>query len=483
MKKWTFLIFLFVITTTFLFFDKTLVAQSLQTTPPPMKLGDPMPINLFEEMARIINPAIVNISTSVIPRGRTMQDPLSEMLEQFYGYRMQPRPVPGKPRRMGLGTGFIIREDGLIVTNNHVIQSADLIEVQISENDSEIYTAKLIGSDERSDIALIKIDAKKKLPVAVLGSSKDVKVGEWVGAFGNPYGHGHTMTKGIISSIGREIHEINRFPLIQTDASINPGNSGGPLVNSKGYVIGVNSAIDARAQGIGFAIPIDEVKNILPQLETRGSIRKGYLGAGLGDIDPSAADEMGLDPRGEYLGAVILQLDPQGPAKRGGLKEYDILREINGRRIRNSIDLQNTVFGLEPGKKVEVKVLRNSKEQKLNIEIGERDENPKKVAQKKLPPMNPIKAPHNLGFAVVNLNPEIKAQWNIPTGVEKPMIVEVQPNSPASRFGFQEGDIVLEVNKIEVKSAKQALDLIKKGQRNSIKIGRGTRLLAITFDI
>lgn len=466
----------------FLSFNNSLVAQSLQTTPPPMKLGGPMPENLFIEMARIINPSIVNISTSVIPKGRQMRDPLSEMLEQFYGYRFEPRQESGKPRRMGLGTGFVIREDGLIVTNTHVIKNADIVEVQFSEND-EFYTAKVIGSDERSDIALIKIDAKKKLQVAVLGNSKDLQVGEWVGAFGNPYGHGHTVTKGIISSIGREIEQINRFPLIQTDASINPGNSGGPLVNSKGYVIGVNSAIDARAQGIGFAIPIDEVKKILPQLEARGSIQKGYLGAGLGDIDPSAADEMGLDSRGEFFGAVILQLDPNGPAKKAGLKEYDLIREINGRKIKNSVDLQNTVFGLEPGQKVDIKVLRSNKELKLNLTIAERPEEAKLKTQTSISQLKPIKAPHDLGFSLADLNSELKEQWNIPGNLEKPVIVEIERNSMATRFGFQVGDIILEVNKVEVKSAKQALDLIKKGKRNSIKVGRGNRLLAVTFDL
>jgi serine protease Do len=209
---------------------------------------------------------------------------------------------------MGLGTGFIIRDDGLIVTNNHVIAGADIINVQLSEGSKETYEATLVGRDERTDIALIKIKPKEKLPVAVLGSSKDLEVGEWVAAFGNPFGHGHSMTKGIVSSKGRDITEINKFPLIQTDASINPGNSGGPLVNTKGLVVGVNSAIDARAQGIGFAIPIDEVKAIIPQLESKGRIARGYLGLFLGDLDPEAAEYLGL---GDQRGAVVTQMDPR----------------------------------------------------------------------------------------------------------------------------------------------------------------------------
>jgi serine protease Do len=269
---------------------------------------------------------------------------------------------------MGLGTGFIIRDDGLIVTNAHVINGADVVEVQLTENAEKQYKAEVIGSDERTDLALIKIKPDGKLPVVSLGDSAQSEVGEWVAAFGNPYGHGHTMTKGIISSLGREIGEINRLPLIQTDASINPGNSGGPLVNSKGLVIGVNSAIDARAQGIGFAIPIDEVKRIIPQLEKRGSIRKGYLGVVLGDVDPNAADDLGL---GDSPGAVIMNVD-EGPAKNAGVKRFDIVTEFNGKKIRNSRDLSDTVADTEPGKSVKIKVLRNKKTISLDLNLAER---------------------------------------------------------------------------------------------------------------
>jgi serine protease Do len=175
---------------------------------------------------------------------------------------------------------------------------------------------KVIGSDRRADIALIKINADGKLPTAALGNSSQVQVGEWVAAFGNPFGHGHTMTKGIISSKGRAIEEINKVPLFQTDASINPGNSGGPLVDTKGYVIGVNSAIDARAQGIGFAIPIDEVKKILPDLETRGSIRQGYLGVYLGDHSNESSSDLGLEDKNR--GAVVIKIERDSPAAKGG---------------------------------------------------------------------------------------------------------------------------------------------------------------------
>ena len=346
---------------------------------PTLKLNEPLPANLFVELAKAINPSVVNISTSALAK-RGPKDPMLEMLEKFYG--VPPQDEGGwsnKPRRVGLGTGFIIRDDGLIVTNAHVIRDADLIEVQLTEGADKQYKAEVIGSDQRTDIALIKIKPDGKLPAIHLGSSKDLEVGEWVAAFGNPYGHGHTMTKGIISSKGRAIQEINKFPLLQTDASINPGNSGGPLVNSKGQVVGVNSAIDARAQGIGFAIPIDEVKSILPQLEQNGKIRKGYLGIGPQDLDNQTAMFLGLEE--EYRGSVIVNVQPNGPADKAGLKIYDVITEVDGQKIKNAQDLIDIISDKEPTKKIKIRYYRNNKgkalEKVANVVIEERPDEKK----------------------------------------------------------------------------------------------------------
>lgn len=271
---------------TWLFLEPAELKAQLSSTP--LKAGDPLPADTFIELNKLVNPAVVNISTSQMPRPnrrppRGYPDPFFDLFQQFMG----PGPFNFQQQQplQALGTGFIIREDGLILTNNHVVDKADVIKVQLNENDKDTYDAKIIGRDSATDIALLKIESKKKLPTAQLGSSSGLQVGEWVAAFGNPYGHGHTMTKGIISALGREIDELNRFPFLQTDASINPGNSGGPLVNTQGLVIGVNTAIDARAQGIGFAIPINEVKSILPMLEKDGSIKRGFLGVLMQDLD------------------------------------------------------------------------------------------------------------------------------------------------------------------------------------------------------
>lgn len=448
----------------------------LPTKPPAMKLSDPLPANLFVELAKAINPAVVNISTSQIARQN--RDPMWRMLEEFYGYRM---PRSNRPQQAALGTGFVIREDGLIVTNAHVVRGADIINVQFDEKSDKLYEATVVGSDDRSDIALLKIAPDRKLPTVTLGSSKDLQVGEWVAAFGNPFGHGHTLTKGIVSSLGREIGEINRFPLIQTDASINPGNSGGPLVDSRGFVIGVNSAIDARAQGIGFAIPIDEVKRILPDLETRGSLRKGYLGMGLGDLDPSAVDQ-------DLSGAVVTQLDRRGPAYKAGTKLYDLVTEFNGKKIKNSVELIDAVADTAPGSKVKMKVARQEgsrvRTHELTVSIDERPDAKKLAASlsDEKPSVKGQKAPHGLGFTAADLTPDDRERWDLPPDLNKPYVASVEPNSVASFVGLRRGDIILDINKIEVSKAADVTKNLKKGE-NTIKIARGNRITVLTFTV
>ncbi|WP_374074436.1 trypsin-like peptidase domain-containing protein [Bdellovibrio bacteriovorus] len=455
-------------------------AQSLPLPkdPPKLKLGESMPANLFVELAKAINPAVVNISTTALPKNMPRgRDPMLDMLEQLYGFRMQQPQQQQRPQQIGLGTGFIIREDGLIVTNNHVIAGADIINVQLSEKSKDVYEATLIGSDERTDIALIKITPKEKLPVAVLGTSKDLEVGEWVAAFGNPFGHGHSMTKGIVSSKGRDITEINKIPLIQTDASINPGNSGGPLVNTKGQVVGVNSAIDARAQGIGFAIPIDEVKSVISILETKGRIARGYIGAALGDLDQDAAEYLGL---GEVRGAVVTNMDPKGPAAKAGFRIYDIITEFNGKTINGSLDLIDAVSDAPIGKPAKAKVLRNGKAILVNVNVMERAEE-KRIVRAAQKTYQGQKAPFNLGFTVIDPTPELRQEWGLPEDMKQPVVIETERASKASKSGLRVGDVVLDVNKQPVDNTKDVLKNLKKGQ-NTLRIARNTRIQIINIE-
>ncbi len=461
------------------------VANAQKSIAPQLKFGDPLPANAFVELAKMINPAVVNISTSTMPKnpyggrgGMRGRDPLLDMLQDMYGMRMGPGGgMPTRPMQ-ALGTGFIIREDGLILTNNHVIAGADKIQVQLSEKD-KLYDAKLIGSDERTDIALIKITTKDKLPTAQLGNSKELEVGEWVAAFGNPLGQGHTMTKGIISAKGREIGEINKFPLIQTDTPINPGNSGGPLVNMRGQVIGVNSAIAASAQGIGFAIPIDDVKALLPTLEKEGKIKRGYLGLGLDDLNPQAAQYLGLK---DTEGALVAGVDPKGNAAKGGIQPYDVITEFNGKKITNMQTLMDAVGDGAIGSTAKVKLIREGKTKTLDVVIGDRPG--QNVAMKTAPERKEFigqAAPDEMGFTVSDMTDELKREFKVdPDTGKHPMIVSVEPNSKADEVGLMPGDVILEVNRKPVSSTKDALGNLKKGQ-NTLRVSRGGATAIIMF--
>lgn len=444
---------------------------------PRLKLGDPLPENLFSELARTMNPSVVNISTASLPKYQTRQrglyrDPLFEFFER-YGGRQQMQMQP----QQSLGTGFIIRKDGLILTNNHVVENADIIKVQLEENSAELFEATVIGRDKRTDVALIKIDAKKELPAVKLGSSNDLKVGEWVMAIGNPYGHGHTVTKGIISAMGREINQINRFPFIQTDASINPGNSGGPLLNAKGEVIGVNTAIDARAQGIGFAIPIDEVKAILPVLEKEGLIRRGFLGVNMYPypLDPRNAQEIGLNTT---EGALIVGTVAGGAAAKAGLREYDLITKFNGKKVTSSEDLSRLIQDSPVGKKYKVQFIRNGKKESVSVTLNEHPDDKTQSASKKN--YDGQKAPFNLGFSVTDWSANLAKQLGLPRIKNKaPVVIDIQLGSPAAKAGLGVGDIIVDVNRSKMRTAVNVLKKLKKDQINSLRINRGGHMILI----
>ena len=455
-----------------------------RTVRPPIKAGDPLPANLFIELAKAINPAVVNISTTQMPRQRRGQrqphpgypDPFFDLFQHFMG----PNPFNYQQQKpmQSLGTGFIIREDGLIVTNTHVVDKADVIKVQLVENGKETYEAKVIGKDSRTDIALIKIDVKKKLPVAQLGSSNDLQVGEWVAAFGNPYGHGHTMTKGIISALGREIDELNRFPFLQTDASINPGNSGGPLVNSQGLVIGVNTAIDARAQGIGFAIPIDNVKSILPALEKNGGIKRGFVGVLMQDLDKESAASLGIQ---RTDGALITQIVPESPAEKGGIQPYDLVIQLGDKKIASTRDLARAVMNYSPGDKIKVKVVRNKKEKTLTIKVGRHPDDEDLQAQETgSKGYKGQKAPFELGFKVTDYSKSLANEFGLPPLREKhPVVIEIDRGGIASWAGLAPGDIVLDVNRKNVRRARDVLKALRKDGVNVLRVLRQNRVLLI----
>ena len=431
----------------------------------------------FSYVAEKAAPAVVYIETEKvvsIPRNIFPFDFFGdEFFKRFFS-------IP-KYRQRGAGSGFIISSDGYIVTNNHVIQGAQKITVKLV--DGRTFKAKIVGTDPFSDIALLKINTNN-LPVLKLGNSDLIKVGEWVIAIGNPFGLSHTVTVGVVSAKGRSgigISDIEDF--IQTDAAINPGNSGGPLLNLKGEVIGMNTAIFTRSggyMGIGFAIPSNIVKTVVEQLKTKGKVERGFLGVYIQDLTPALAKELGLKVK---EGALITQVMPGTPAEKAGLKEKDVIISYNGKPVRNASDLKNYVLLTKPGTKVILKIIRNGKEIRLKVKIG----TPQKgFFVSKAEFKNLQEFLENLGLVVENITPEIAKRLGLSTtrGV---IITEVLPETPADYAGLTPGLIIDEVNRIKVKNLREFYQALKPSLKTKrvllgIKTTRGRYYITLSLE-
>lgn len=425
-------------------------------------LGEPNLKTVFIELSKKLIPTVVNIHTSQTISKQSLfgnNENYRRFFEEFFGVPPHGRMIPGLPgtprkqTRTSLGSGFIIdAEKGLILTNNHVVDKADDIRVMLSSfsENQEGIPAKLIGNDEEADIALIKIKTKNKLTAVPLGDSGAVEIGEWVMAIGNPFGHGHTVTKGIISAKERVFPIMSAFSnYLQTDTPINPGNSGGPLINLKGEVIGVNTFINAYAQGIGFALPINYIKRILPELRTKGSITRGYIGANISELTKEFKQSLGLKESIE--GVMVAQVMEGEAALKAGVKAYDIITHVNNKLIRNTRELIRTISGYRPGKKITLKILRQNKpgrwkKRTVGLIVGKR---PKSFAVQPSPlPKYKI----DVGMQLSNLDQSITRSQNIPKDTTGVMITGIQTGGPAESAGLRRGDIIVEVNQKKIKS-------------------------------
>ncbi|QQR79449.1 MAG: DegQ family serine endoprotease [Deltaproteobacteria bacterium] len=364
--------------------------------------------------------------------------------------------MPQQRPQKSLGSGFIINNDGYILTNNHVVEGAD--EVQVLVDDKKKYDAKIIGTDPKTDVAVIKIEAKG-LPFVSLGDSDQLQVGEWVMAVGNPFGLDHTVTAGIVSAKGRVIGAGPYDDFIQTDASINPGNSGGPLFNTKGEVIGVNTAIVASGQGIGFAIPINMAKNLIPQLISSGKVTRAWLGVGIQDITPELAKSFNLS---DENGALISNIFPGSPAEKGGIKTGDIIRKFNGKDIKQSHDLPSMVALLPVGQEVEMELLRDGKDMTLKVKLGEMEKGEKAAEE------STKTSSDELGLSVRDLTPEEIVENQLPKTDHGVVIVNVEPDSEATNVGVQRGDLLLSINNQKVNSSKEFSEAAKKVKTGDI---------------
>ncbi len=433
------------------------VSKAVKGTEPVVSKTSGVPIMVpgnFTELAENVRPSVVNIQTvrTIKGDGRVFrhffgnpfgkgnpfggQDPF----EDFFG----PRGGNGSPedfRQNSLGSGFIIDADGYIVTNNHVVDGANEIKVKLA--DGREFDAAVVGRDPKTDLALIRIKGVSGLKPLTMGNSEELKVGSWVVAIGSPFGLEQTVTAGIVSAKGRIIGSGPYDNFIQTDASINPGNSGGPLINMKGEVIGINTAIVASGQGIGFAIPIDTAKSVVAQLKGNGRVTRGWLGVSIQEITPALAASFGLKDR---KGALVADVVKDGPADKAGIAQGDVIVEFDGKEIATSNDLPRVVAATPVGKDVAVKLLRSGKTLGKTIKIAQMEDNVMEAARK-------TPGENKVGIAVQAITPEVARALQLKNraGV---VVASVESGSPAEEAGIVRGDVIREVNRATVKDVE-----------------------------
>jgi serine protease Do len=415
----------------------------------------------FVELAAKLSPAVVNISTEESEEpGAGGEAPLHK---PDSGHSHNPFEEFGGPQHSkALGSGFIVTKDGYVLTNEHVVESPG--KVTVTTQDGRNYTAKVVGHDEKSDIALLKIDAKHDLPVAPLGNSDDLKVGEWVMAIGNPFGFDHSVTAGIVSAKGRFIPD-NFDEFIQTDASINPGNSGGPLIDLRGNVVGVNCAIythTGASMGIGFAVPINMVKDELPQLKSAGKVVRGWLGVFIQNVTPELAESLGL---ADAHGALVAEVLKDGPAKAAGVKRGDVIVAFDNQPISDSHQLPLLVGRAELGHTGTLKVIRDKQQIDLPVTITVSHET--ELASAANPTKHDAGAPSPFGLHVKDLSAELAKELGL--DVESGVVISaVQPGSRADEAGLRPRDIILEVNRETVKNVNSYQTALKSSAKNKI---------------
>jgi serine protease Do len=423
----------------------------------------------FANLVDEVKDAVVNISTTQVVKG----NPLSPFLGpgspfgEFFGHN-QPKEFfgnqpQGKMTTHALGSGFIISSDGLILTNNHVVEKAT--EIKIKLINGKEYDAKLVGRDSKTDLALVKVTPDKDFPKpVVLGDSDAMRVGDWVMAVGNPFGLGNTVTTGIISAKSRILGAGPYDDFLQTDAAINPGNSGGPLFNMQGQVIGINTAIIAQGQGIGFAIPINMAKELLPQLK-KGKVIRGWLGIMIQDITPELAKSFGLK---SAKGVLVSEVVKGSPAEKAGLLSGDVILRFDGKEVENAHMLSQLAAATAPNTQVKIDLLRNGQQETISLEVGTM---PTEGGQQMVSP----EEKSDWGMTVQELTPQLTQQLGLEPGTTGVVISNIEEGGPAATAGLRPGDLITEVNRTAIKNLndyQQTLQKVKKGENLLLLIKR-----------
>jgi serine protease Do len=435
-------------------FAATEPAPGTPVNPPGTSVQNPLPD--FSGLVTQVKPAVVSITTklrqSAADEGQMQEIPLP--FRQFPFGGMGPRMHAVEAR----GSGFIVDANGTIVTNNHVVKNAKSVSVTL--DDGTTLPAKVIGTDPRTDIAVLKVDAHKPLPYIQLGNSEHVKPGEWVIAMGNPFGLGGTVTAGIVSARGRDIGEGPYDQFIQIDAPINQGNSGGPLFTQDGKVIGMNTAIlspSGGSIGIGFAIPSDTIKTVVAQLEKSGKVTRGYIGVEAQQVTQTMAKAMNL---GEDSGALIAGVQSDTPASKAGIEPGDVITAVNGQAVKNPRDLAVDIAAVQPGDEARLQVMHDGQSKTVTVKVGQLP------GEQMASNENPQQPRERLGLALAPLSPGLRNQLDVPDGTNGVVIREVQPGSPADQAGLQAGDVIVGVGGKSVSSPSEAAKAIRGAEKD-----------------
>jgi serine protease Do len=420
----------------------------------------------YASVVKRIAPSVVNIYSTKTVRNPMRGNPLFNdpffrrfFGDQFGGEGNQPRSL----KEQSLGSGVVVTEDGYILTNNHVVDGADDVKVALANGGQKKYPAKVVGRDPKTDLAVLKIDAKG-LSYATLGNSDKLEVGDVVLAIGNPFGIGQTVTMGIISATGRGGMGIEDYEdFIQTDAAINPGNSGGALVDAEGRVIGINTAILSRSggnMGVGFAVPINLARNVMDQLMTTGKVVRGFLGVGIQPLSPELAGKLNVPEEG---GALVRSVSEKGAAAAAGIRVGDVITSVNGQPVKDARSLQLTIGNMAPGAKVDVKLLRDGKQKDFKVTLKEMPGEPRLASRGNNNNNGPAESEDEAlkGVEVADLDANVRSQLKLPADLQGAVILSVDPNSAAAEVGLQMGDVIQDINKKPVTGAEDAVNLSK----------------------